>query len=174
MKRILAGLGAALLVAATPRASAAEATRAGVRRDAVLERFVGQWRTETTVHDGAGARIAQTSGTGAGTRILQDRWVEFRTASVPPGEADLQVMTWDERVGVYRQWVFDADGYWHVAEGRWDPATATLTWRGEKDGAAIVVTDRWLDADRLHWTLTRTAPDGRVLQRIEGTLTRTE
>jgi hypothetical protein len=165
-------LGAVVVAAMIVLARSAGAATAAATRDAVLERFVGEWRSETVVRDGAGALVARTSGTGAGTRTLEGRWLEFRTASVPPGRADLQVMTWDEGAKVYRQWVFDGDGYWHTAEGRWDAAASTLTWQGEKDGISVVIRDRWIDADRLEWTLRRTAPDGRVLQTIDGTLIR--
>ena len=78
----------------------------------------------------------------------------------------------DPRRHENRQWVFDADGYWHEATGSFDPATATLTWRGEKDGATLVIVDHWLAPDRLEWTMRRTSADGRLLQTIAGLLTR--
>ncbi len=70
--------------------------------------------------------------------------------------------------------MFDADGYWHTAEGRFDPATEPIAWRGEKDGATFVIEDRWRSPDRLEWTLVRRAQDGQTVQTIEGTLTRAE
>ena len=81
-------------------------------------------------------------------------------------------MTYDVARGRYRQWLFDADGYRHEAEGQWDPATSTLRWRGQVDGATFAIDDRWVSPDRLEWTLTRTGPDGRRLQTIRGILMR--
>ena len=81
-------------------------------------------------------------------------------------------MTYNAGRGRYRQWLFDADGYWHAAEGRWDAATATLRWQGTSEDGAFVIEDRWVSADRLEWTLIRTRADGQRLQTIRGVLTR--
>jgi hypothetical protein len=166
----------ALVVVATAALAARAQSGAGspAAAGALLERFVGAWRTETMVRDTSGAVIAHTYGTAAGTPTLGGRWLEFRTASTPPGAADLQIMTWDADARIYRQWIFDADGYWHTAVGTFEPALALLTWRGEKDGVPFVIEDRWTSPDRLTWTLRRTAPDGRVLESIDGTLVRAD
>ena len=81
-------------------------------------------------------------------------------------------MTYDTAAGRYRQWVFDSDGYRHDADGRWDAATSTLTWRGRVDGTTFVIEDRWTSPDRLEWVLTRRNADGRRLQEIRGVVTR--
>lgn len=106
------------------------------------------------------------------TRTLGGRWLEFRSESTPPGESDLQIMTWDEADGVYRQWVFDSDGYRHAAEGRWDDASATLTWTGRSDVGPFVIVDRWMSPDRLEWTLEGRDASGRIVRTISGTLRR--
>ena len=88
----------------------------------VLTRFVGAWHTQTWIrHDGPPRREAQTQGQAECRETLEGRYVEFRTWSIPPGEADLQLMTYDVKADLYRQWVFDADGYHHEATGRWEP-----------------------------------------------------
>jgi hypothetical protein len=166
----------AMVVVATAaivaRAQGVQSTPAAA--GALLERFAGAWRTETVVRDASGTEIAHTFGSAAGTPTLGGRWLEFRTASTPPGSADLQIMTWDATERAYRQWVFDADGYFHTAIGTFDPALSLLTWRGEKDGVSFVIEDHWVSPDRLTWTLRRTMPDGRVLGTIEGTLVRAD
>ena len=161
-------------------ASAALAARAQTMQStpaaagALLDRFAGAWQTETIVRDASGAAVARTVGSAAGTPTLGGRWLEFRTASTPPGAADLQIMTWDADAHVFRQWVFDADGYFHTAVGTFEPALSLLTWRGEKDGVSFVIEDHWSSPDRITWTLRRTAPDGRVLESMDGTLVRAD
>ncbi len=105
-------------------------------------------------------------------RTLDGRYVEFRSASIPPGQSDLQVMTYDSQAQRFRQWLFDSDGYRHEAHGRWDPATSTLRWEGQTGSTAFIIEDRWLGPDRLEWSLIRTASDGRRLQAIRGVVTR--
>jgi hypothetical protein len=80
-------------------------------------------------------------------------------------------MTYDPEAGRYRQWVFDSDGYWHEAVGRWDPGTSTLRWEGQVDGATAI-DDHWVSPDPLEWTLTRTAADGSLLRTIDGVISR--
>jgi hypothetical protein len=142
--------------------------------EAVLALFVGVWKTEAVIRNvGASSGERRTLGRAAGRLIADGRYVEFRTTSLdPPGLAELQVMTWDPDAGIYRQWVSDTDGYRHEAVGRWDPATSTLRWEGQADGATFVIDDRWVSRDRLEWRLTRTSADGRVLQTIEGVVSR--
>jgi hypothetical protein len=139
----------------------------------VLGRFVGEWETQTVIrHDDPPIREFQTRGRGTGRKTLEGRYFEFRSWSIPPGQAELQIMTYDIAAGLYRQWVFDSDGYHHEAEGRWEPSTSTLRWEGQRDGAFFVIEDRWTAPDRLEWTLRRTGSDGRRLQTITGVLTR--
>lgn len=143
--------------------------------EAVLDRFLGRWDTEAVIRNyGPPVREVRASGRAVCHHTLEGRYVEFRTSSIePPGQAELQIMTYDPAGRVYRQWVFDSDGYRHEAVGRWDPATATLRWEGSVDGTRFVIDDHWVSRDRLQWTLTRTAADGRLLQSIEGVVVRT-
>ena len=142
--------------------------------DAVLGRFVGVWRTEAQIrHAGPPVSERRTLGRASGRVTLDGRFVEFRTSSIdPPGLNELQLMAYDAEAGVYRQWVSDSDGYRHEAVGRWNHATSTLTWRGQAGGATVVIEDRWVSGDRLEWTLTRTSAEGRLLQTIEGVVSR--
>jgi hypothetical protein len=140
-----------------------------------LGRFVGEWDTHTSIrNEGPPVREFQTEGRAVCRKTLEGGYFEFRTSSVPPGQADLQVMTYDVKTGRYQQWVFDSDGYHHEAEGRWDPATSTLTWEGHAEGTTFVIEDRWTAPNRLEWTMKRTAADGRQLQSIKGVLTRSK
>ena len=147
---------------------------AAAAADPVLSKFIGTWRTEARIrNEGPPPRDVRASGRAVGHATLEGRYVEFRTSSIdPPGVSERQIMTYDAEAGVYRQWVFDSDGYRHEATGRWNAATSTLRWEGEAAGARLVIDDHWVSPDRLEWTLTRTAPDGRLLQRIDGVVAR--
>jgi hypothetical protein len=138
----------------------------------VLARFEGQWETRTTIRHADNPRDINTRGKGSCRRTLEGRYFEFRTETVPPGESELQIMTFDAGKNVYRQWVFSSDGYRHEAVGTWNAATSTLRWRGASDGASFVIDDQFVSPDRLDWTLRRVDSAGRELQTIEGTLTR--
>ena len=90
--------------------------------NAVLRRFLGAWQTEAHLHKaGRPASDVVTRGNANCEQTLGNRYFEFRTATVPAGESDLQIMTYDPASRLYRQWVFSSDGYSHAAEGRWTP-----------------------------------------------------
>lgn len=75
----------------------------------VMRRFVGEWETHIKMrHEGVPPRESQTRGKGVCRETLEGRYVEFRSWSVPPGHAELQLMAYDVKAGLYRQWVFDA------------------------------------------------------------------
>jgi hypothetical protein len=140
---------------------------------AVLKRFSGAWRTATHIrHEGPPAREFYTQGEATCEQTLGGRYFEFRTQSIPPGQADLQVMTYDDKAGVYRQWLFDAEGYRHEAEGHWDAGRSTLRWKEKNADDPFVIEDHWISPDRLEWTLLRTDAQGRRVQSIRGTLLR--
>lgn len=142
---------------------------------AVLGRFVGQWETEARIQgQGESDQAIELRGRGEGRWILGERFVEFRTESVPPGQVEIQIMTYDEAAAVYRQWVFDSDGYTHDSVGEWDPASATLFWRGENAAGPFVIDDRWVTPRRLEWRLRRRASDGELVEVIGGVLTKTD
>lgn len=145
-------------------------TQTALAGDEVLDRFLGRWKTDVVILRGA-SRI-EASGLAQGVRSLEGRYVEFRGQSLePPGESDLQVMTYDAASDLYHQWLFDSSGYRHQASGRWDASTETLTWEGTLGPNRLVIRDRFR-GDRLEWELEETAPDGTVVRTIEGVLRR--
>jgi hypothetical protein len=164
---------AALLLFAAISCANAQAAPAADEPIAVLDRFLGRWQTHTQIHrSGPPPRDFDTRGRGECIRTLDGRFVEFRTESIPPGDSDLQVMTYDQNASVYRQWLFSSDGYTHVATGHWDAATSTLRWEGKSGEETFEIIDRWVSPDRLEWTLKRTDQSGKVLQTIQGSLVR--
>jgi len=139
----------------------------------VLKKFSGTWETRTRIRqESSPPREFNTRGKAICRQTLEGRYFEFRSQSIPAGRAELQVMTYDVEAAVYRQWVFDSDGYRHEAEGQWDPSTSTLRWRGKTADTSFIIEDRWISSDRLEWTLVRTDAEGHTLQTIEGTLIR--
>ncbi len=138
---------------------------------AVLERFLGAWNTEATIRRLHPTELQiRTRGRGKCITTLGGRYYEFRTETIPPGESELQVMTYDANHRVFRQWVFSSDGYHHEAVGAWDPATTTLRWKGTSGDGTFVIDDRFVAPDRLEWVLTRTNGAGEVTQTINGVL----
>lgn len=142
---------------------------------AVLGMFVGQWETQARIQgQGASDRTIEARGRAEGRWTLGGRFVEFHTESVPPGQSELQIMTYDEAAKAYRQWVFDSDGYMHEAVGTWDPATSTIVWRGQAEAGPFVIDDHWPTPRRLEWQMRRIAANGELVTPIEGVLTRTD
>lgn len=172
-RRVHLGLLSSILLAAL-LASPRDLSSRDAAPEVVLARFIGDWKTEAVIrHHGPPVREIRASGRATCRATLEGRYVEFRTSSVdPPGVAELQIMTYDADARLYRQWVFDSDGYRHEAVGRWNPATSTLRWEGRVGDVKLVVDDRWVSRDRLEWTLTRTAAGGRLVQTIEGVVSR--
>jgi Protein of unknown function (DUF1579) len=161
-----------MLVALPASANPAEMPKEAAN---VLKRFVGMWTTDTHIHHaGPPPREITTHGKATCRPSLEGRYFEFRSATIPPGQAELQIMTYDDEAGVYRQWVFSSDGYTHEANGQWDPATSTLRWEGRSGTNSFVIDDHWASPDRLEWTLRRTDSGGKVLQTIDGTVMRTQ
>lgn len=156
------------------RALAEETSGAGASEaEAVLKRFVGEWSTHTQIRKvGPPVKEFETRGKAECKATLGGRFFEFRSESVPAGESDLQVITYDMEAGVYRQWVFGSDGYTHQAEGKWYPMHKVLRWTGKSGDESFVIDDQWLSADRLDWNLQRKGADGQVLQTIRGTIRR--
>lgn len=172
--RLKTALNLFLLIALLPIPANAEPRDKTLAGLDVLNQFLGVWKTETKIrNEGPPLREIESKGRATCQQTLEGRYFEFRTQSIiPPGSAVLQIMTYDEEKDVYRQWVFDSDGYHHQADGRWDAASSTLKWEGTAEETSFVIDDHWVSPDRLEWTLIRKDKKGRRLQTIEGVLIR--
>ena len=149
------------------------AAEQGPAEQRVLERFLGAWETQATIHNLTPTTGEHTThGKGVCRATLLGRYFEFCTESDSNRQADLQVMTYDSQIRVFRQWVFSSDGYYHEAQGAWNASTATLRWEGKTDRGSFVVEDHWVSPDRLDWTLRRTDAKGNVTRVIDGSLRR--
>jgi hypothetical protein len=168
---------AVCFVALTAQCFAADHTPATAQKPParfdVLKRFAGEWQTETLLRrPGPPAREVATKGKASCRATLGGRYFEFRAETIPPADSDLQVMTYDERAQVYRQWVFSSDGYRHEATGVWNATSSTMSWKGNSDSGEFVIEDHWVSADRLEWNLVRKDASGNVTQTITGTVSR--
>jgi hypothetical protein len=140
---------------------------------AVLKRFEGEWQTETLLRrPGPPSREVSTKGKAICQATLGGRYYEFRAETIPPDDSDLQVMTYDEPTGAYRQWVYSSDGYRHEATGKWDEKSNVLTWQGTTMEGTFVIEDHFVSADRLEWNLVRKDGAGKVVQTITGVVAR--
>jgi hypothetical protein len=168
-----AWLAAAFGICVAATALAAEGTSPPPEPGAVLGRFIGQWETQAWLQGRSGPDSAvELQARGEGRWIVGGRFVEFRTENVPPGQVEIQIMTYDEDMAAYRQWVFDSDGYTHESVGEWEPATATLYWRGQNTARSFVIDDRFVTPRRLEWSLRLTTETGEVLVPISGVRTK--
>jgi hypothetical protein len=141
----------------------------------VLGLFVGQWEFEVRIlPQNPSDSAIEARGHGEGRWILDGRFVEFRTRSVPPGQLEIRIMTYDVETHDYRQWLFDARGYTHEAVGEWDPETKTLIWSGENTAGPFIINDRWVTPHRLEWRLRLFGPDGESVEPISGILTKVD
>jgi len=166
-------LGSLLLTVFVAMSATAWPENGSIKGVEVLQQFLGSWETQTKIrHEGPPRRKFRTKGRAICRQTFHGRYFEFRTQSIPPGQADFQLMTYDAERDMYRQWLFDSDGYHHQAEGRWNPTRAILRWEGTTEGTSFVIEDRWVSPARLEWTLVRTDAHGRPLQTIEGSLSR--
>ncbi len=168
-------LAAAIGVCIAVAAAADEQSSLPADAGAVLGLFVGQWEFEVRIRArDPSVPVLEARGRGEGRWILDGRFVEFRTQTVPPGQLEIQIMTYDVEAGVYRQWVFDAQGYTHEAEGEWDPETTTLIWSGQNAAGPFVIDDRWVTPRRLEWRLLLSTPDGELVEPIAGVVTKVD
>ena len=66
----------------------------------VLKKFSGVWETRTRIrHEGPPRREFITRGKATCRQTLEGRYFEFRSQSIPAGQADLQLMTYDVQAG---------------------------------------------------------------------------
>ena len=139
----------------------------------VLTKFLGTWKTRTVSKPTATrSKEIRTSGVATCARMLGGHFIRFEGRSAPPGDEDLQIMTYDRETGIYHQWFFDSDGTHHHRTGTWNEKTRTLLWKGETNGVRFVIDDKFPDDDTLVYTIIGKDKTGRVVLYIEGKVIR--
>ncbi len=133
----------------------------------ILDRLVGEWRNEVTVHDVAQPDQSKVqTGRVKVELILGGRFVESIGTSETVDHNDYALAWYDSDAKKYRQWLFNGSGNFIEMTGRWDEAAKTLTWASSDGGYER----RWdFKDDDLHgfWNAIRAA-DGKVLKSSDG------
>ncbi len=101
---------------------------------AVLDRLVGEWRTDITVKP---ATVESWRTTARLT--LGGRFVEMTGTKDGGGASDYAVVWYDPTAKLYRQWYFNSDGHTFPMTGTWDESTNALSW----ETADKTKTGRW-------------------------------
>jgi hypothetical protein len=145
--------------------------------DAVLQKFVGKWRTHLTItRPKSPLAVIESSGTGTGQIILGGQYLEYRAIADPKPrhsrEEDLQINTLDKKCQCYRHWLYDSEGNRFSRIGYFDKLRQTLTWTAHEMGGTILIHDRFVHPDRIEWDMIRRDSKGRVTLRIDAWMNR--
>lgn len=105
---------------------------------AILRADVGTWDAELEVTPGPGMAPIRSKGV-ATTRLVGDRWLVVDIES-DGGFAGHGVYGWDAATGEYVSlWVDSMQSSPARGRGRWDPATATMTYEVEAWNAGQII-----------------------------------
>jgi hypothetical protein len=139
---------------------------------AVLDRWVGSWRTIYTV-----AKTEWTPEEKRGTaelttkRTIGGRFVQEFAEHSDKKSASV-ISTYDGKKKIYRSWWFSSEGHTSESTGVWDADTNTMTFTARDRGNTTTVTSRFLDADNIEWAVLVKDSEGKTLFRMEGKSTR--
>jgi uncharacterized protein (TIGR03067 family) len=134
----------------------------------VLERFVGEWRLETTVKQrGAPGQEKIELSRLKSEPVLSGRYVQCAETSEDTAAGSYALLWFDPAIGKYRQWYFSPEDDAGASVGTWDPATSTLTWKSV-DGE-MIATDTFRGPDQFDNRITFKDKDGRP--KVEATST---
>jgi uncharacterized protein (TIGR03067 family) len=95
----------------------------------VLDKLVGEWRSEVTVMEGTPADKPKTEVMRTKAQpILGGRFIE-EIDTIEPGNTSHYTLFWyDKAANQYRCWFFLGAGYFFESTGIWNEAVKTLTW----------------------------------------------
>jgi hypothetical protein len=138
----------------------------------LFDHLLGNWRQTGTFFKAEWTpKQTQLTGTASCTRILDGRFFE---AKLNWREGSLLILkTYDAQRKSYRRWDFNSNGQASESIGKWDEDAKTMTWTHTTgDGLISTVTDRYVDADTLEWSLVIKDRNGKVYLHLEGKSTR--
>jgi hypothetical protein len=129
----------------------------------VLRRLVGSWKTNTLFKPAVWTP-QETRGTGnVMRRWVLDGYYLQDTSVNSDGTESISLVTYDPDRKAYRSWWYNSEGRTTKAEGQWDDASATLTYRSDLgDGITARSSAHFLDNDRHEWEVVVTGADGKL------------
>jgi hypothetical protein len=142
----------------------------------VLEPFVGKWTTTAKVRPSLRQKEeVDAKGEITGTWLHNRHFIRLEGF----GKGDKYrleftvMMTYDARTSVYRRWTFTSAGLAGQAEGQWDDAAKTMTWKDISAPPNVTGSVKdVLSQDRFETTVFFKTADGQVLADSTTTATR--
>lgn len=136
----------------------------------VLDRLIGTWKDEATIKvSDLTKKERQLTSTTNSSWSLNGWFVQTRNRYGEGLGEDLQLMTFDVEMKVFRRWHFDSDGNTSESSGKWDAKTATLTWTGDLGGGIAGISEwKFVDKDTLIWSRIVKDEKGKVYSTVEG------
>ena len=134
----------------------------------VLDRLIGDWQTEVTVKT-TGEKFNTTESR---RWSKEGKFVLSEDLNLSTKKEAHFLLTYDPNAKVYRAcFIEEADAV--LLHGTWDEGTQTMKWVSpDGAGARHAGSSRFIDKDRVDWSLTVTGPDGKVLVDLSGKQTR--
>jgi uncharacterized protein (TIGR03067 family) len=129
------------------------------KETAVLDRLVGEWRTEVT----AGGSPKPVTMRTTGEAILGGRFVEVNDGD---GTGGYMIAWFDPAANRYRLWAFRPTGEVEAYRGTWDDAVRTMTWNTQ-DGR---LEKSWVfnETDDREFRHRVKDPEGHILNEVTG------
>ncbi len=148
-----------------------QASAAVPRRDApelrVLDRFIGKWDEEVDLGGGETARATgEVAWALGGTHVKS----EFQVGSGDDGLRHLALITWDPITKTYVTWMFSSGAGPVVFTGTWDAEKQTFTQKSlpNAEGLTTHSVTKFVDANRIDWTVAMRDADGQLQMRLSG------
>ena len=138
----------------------------------VFRKDVGTWDASVEVRPEPGQPPQRSQGVSVNRLISGGKWLvaEFKNDSGFEGHG---VYGWDPARGKYvGTWVDDMRSSIYVAEGEWDAATRTMTFRFEVRGMRWRETTETVDADTQIFRSFMPGPDGKEFEMMTVTYRR--
>lgn len=145
-----------------------------------LQRWVGTWNADYTFRETDNSpQETSLAMTTVSERTLGNFFVMSHSqAKAPATEERLQLLSFDQELGAFRQWNFSSNGKALLWRGPWNIEKQTLELRMLPDASNLHAEEHFIDTDRIEaklwfqyvmgqrdagrWTATRTAPDGKI------------
>lgn len=141
----------------------------------VLTCYVGSWEVVMALGEAPTVPIAK--GKSTSKWILDGRFLE-QTGTIQEGDNGKSIkvttlMTFDVEKKTYRSWTFTSNGQATEQEGKWDPATQTMTSTScATPGITVTTTANFAEAGIEKWKITTMNGAGVVLRTVVGKNTR--